>query len=47
LSFRRSRSATGFFDVARRWLFLSRVADDCLPPLCFECLAKIMRLDFD
>src|SRR6266496_5915964 len=45
LSFRRSRRATGLFDEPRRWACLSRFADDCrLPPLCFECLAKIVRL---
>jgi hypothetical protein len=45
LSFRRSRRATGLFDGLRRWACLSRLADDCrLPPLCFECLAKMMGL---
>ena len=45
LSFRRSRRATGLFDEFRRWGRLSRFADDCrLPPLCFECLAKMMGL---
>lgn len=45
LSFRRSRRATGLFDELRRWDCLSRFADDCrLPPLCFECLAKMMGL---
>jgi hypothetical protein len=45
LRFRRSRRATGLFDELRRWGCLSRFADDCrLPPLCFECLAKMMGL---
>jgi hypothetical protein len=45
LSFRRSRRATGLFDELQRWSRLSRFADDCrLPPLCFECLAKMMGL---
>jgi hypothetical protein len=41
-SFRRSRAAAGLFDGPLRWACLSRFADDCrLPPLCFECLAKM------
>jgi len=45
LSLRRSRRATGLFDELRRRARLSRFADDCrLPPLCFECLAKMMGL---
>lgn len=33
---------TGLFDDTLRWACLSRFADDCrLPPLCFECLAKM------
>jgi hypothetical protein len=45
LSFRRSRRATGLFDEFRLWGRFSRFADDCrLPPLCFECLAKMMGL---
>jgi hypothetical protein len=41
-SFRRSRAAAGLFDDPLRWACLSRFADDCrLPPLCFECLAKM------
>src|SRR5207237_7961688 len=42
LSFRRSRRATGLFDELRRWVCLTRFADDCrLPPVCFVCLAKM------
>src|SRR4029077_16639000 len=48
LSFRRSRRATRLLDEPRGWACLSRFADDCrLPPLCFECLAKIVRLRID
>src|SRR4030095_8820313 len=44
LSFRRSR-ATPLFNEPRRRACLSRFADDCrLPPLCFECLAKMIGL---
>src|SRR6266699_529787 len=41
--FRFFRRAKGRLDtLRRRWLRLSRCADDCrLPPLRFECLAKI------
>src|SRR6266536_3250488 len=41
------REAKGLLETLRqRWLRLSRCADDCrLPPLRFECLAKIIRLD--
>jgi hypothetical protein len=44
--FRFFRRAKGFLDtLRRRWLRLSRCADDCrLPPLRFECLAKMVRL---
>jgi len=38
--------AKGLLDTPRRrWLLLSRFADDCrLLPLRFECLAKFVRL---
>lgn len=44
--FRFARTAICLFATRRlRLLRLSRCADDCrLPPLRFECLAKIMRL---
>jgi hypothetical protein len=45
LTLRRSRIATGLCDELRRWAPLSRFADDRrLPPLCFECLAKMIEL---
>src|SRR5437660_10486535 len=47
--FRFFREVKARLDTPRRrwrWLRLSRCADDCrLPPLRFECLAKIIRLD--
>ena len=40
-----TKSKNRLFDEPRRWTCLSPFADDCrLPPLCFECLAKMVRL---
>src|SRR5262249_47052475 len=45
LIFRRSRRTPGLFDETLRLPRLSRFADDCrLPPLCFECLPKMVGL---
>ena len=43
--FRFPRAFKRPFNGLRRWLFLSRRADDRrLPPFRFECLAKFVRL---